>query len=153
MAALTSSQFDALIDRHFRYEAEDDVDGVLSTLVDDLTHDLVGWPAGASHDKQAARAFYEQMFADLAGEKVTTVKRLYGENFVVDESIWEGKAVGSPMGMAGQGRPLSFRILHIFEVTPDGRIKRENVWLDQAAIIRQLSGPVAVPGEALAAGD
>ncbi len=153
MAALTSSQFDALIDRHFRYEAEDDVDGVLSTLVDDLTHDLVGWPAGASHDKQAARAFYEQMFADLAGEKVTTVKRLYGENFVVDESIWEGKAVGSPMGMAGHGRPLSFRILHIFEVTPDGRIKRENVWLDQAAIIRQLSGPVAVPAEALAAGD
>ena len=145
MAVLTKSQFDALIDRHFRYEAEDDVDGVLSTLVDDLTHDLVGWPAGVSRDKQAARAFYDQMFSDLAGEKVTTVKRLYGEDFVVDESIWHGKAVGNPMGIPGHGRPLSFRILHIFEVAPDGKIKRENVWLDQAAIVRQLSEPVAVP--------
>jgi steroid delta-isomerase-like uncharacterized protein len=144
MTALTPSQFDELIDRHFRYEAEDDVDGVLSTLVDDLTHDLVGWPAGVSHDKQAARAFYDQMFSDLAGEKVTTVKRLYGEHFVIDESIWQGKAVGHPMGIPGHGRPLSFRILHIFEVAPDGRIKRENVWLDQAAIIRQLSEPVAI---------
>ena len=145
MSGLTSSQFDQLIDRHFRYEADDDVDGVLSTLVDDLTHDLVGWPAGASHDKQAARAFYQQMFSDLAGERVTTVKRLYGENFVVDESIWHGKAVGNPMGIPGHGRPLSFRILHLFEVNADGKIKRENVWLDQAAIVRQLSEPVAVP--------
>ena len=145
MSGLTSSQFDQLIDRHFQYEADDDVDGVLSTLVDDLTHDLVGWPAGASHDKQAARAFYQQMFSDLAGEKVTTVKRLYGENFVVDESIWHGKAVGNPMGIPGHGRPLSFRILHIFEVNADGKIERENVWLDQAAIVRQLSEPAAVP--------
>ncbi|MDB5759036.1 MAG: ketosteroid isomerase [Burkholderia sp.] len=144
MDVFTSSQFDALIDRHFRFEAEDDVDGVLSTLVDDLTHDLVGWPAGASRNKQAARAFYEQMFAVLAGEKVTTVKRLYGDDFVVDESIWHGRAVGNPMGIPGHGRPLSFRILHIFEVTPDGKIKRENVWLDQAAIVRQLSEPVAI---------
>jgi steroid delta-isomerase-like uncharacterized protein len=143
MTVLTKSQFDSLIDRHFRYEAEDDIDGVLSTLVDDLTHDLVGWPAGVSTNKQAARAFYDRMFSDLAGEKVTSVKRLYGEDFVVDESIWHGKAVGSPMGIPGHGRPLSFRILHIFEVTAEGKIKRENVWLDQAAIIRQLSEPVA----------
>ena len=85
------------------------------------------------------------MFADLAGEKITSVKRLYGDDFVVDESIWQGKAVGNPMGLPGHGRPLSFRILHIFEVTPEGRIKRENVWLDHAAIVRQLSEPVAVP--------
>jgi predicted ester cyclase len=104
----------------------------------------VGWPAGVSSSKQAARAFYEQMFSDLAGEKVTNVKRLYGDEFVVDESIWHGKAVGNPMGIPGHGRPLTFRILHIFEVTPDGKIKRENVWLDQAAIIQQLSEPVAM---------
>lgn len=106
---------------------------------------MIGGLAGVSHNKQAARAFYDQMFSDLAGEKVTTVKRFYGEDFVVDESIWHGKAVGNPMGIPGHGRPLNFRILHIFEVTADGKIKRENVWLDQAAIIRQLSRPVAVP--------
>ena len=145
MTAMTPAQFDALIDRHFRYEAEDDVDGVLSTLVDDLTHDLVGWPGGASRDKAQARAFYERMFSDLAGEKVTPVKRLYGEDFVVDESIWHGRAVGNPLGIPGHGRPLSFRILHIFEIAPNGKIKRENVWLDVAAIMQQLAEPVAEP--------
>lgn len=64
---------------------------------------------------------------------------------MVDESVWQGTAVGNPMGIPGHGRPLRFRILHIFEVTPEGKIKCENVWLDQAAIMRQLSRPVAVP--------
>ncbi|WP_020652845.1 nuclear transport factor 2 family protein [Massilia niastensis] len=143
MANLTPAQYDALIDRHFQYEAEDDVDGVLSTLTDDLTHDLVGWPSGASRTKDQARAFYERMFADLAGEGITKVRRLYGEGFVVDESIWHGRAVGHPLGLPGHDRPLSFRILHIFEVEPDGKIRRENVWLDTAAILQQLSEPVA----------
>jgi steroid delta-isomerase-like uncharacterized protein len=132
-----------MIDRHFRYEIDDDVEGVLSTMVNDLTHDLVGLPTGVSRGKEAARGFYEQLFSDLSGEKVTTVTRLYGDDFAVDESLWEGSAVGNPLGIPGKGKPLSFRILHIFEMAPDGKIKRENVWLDYAAIVQQLTGPVA----------
>jgi steroid delta-isomerase-like uncharacterized protein len=143
MASFTASQFDEMIDRHFRYEIDDDVEGVLSTMVNDLTHDLVGLPTGVSRGKEAARGFYEQLFSDLSGEKVTTVTRLYGDDFAVDESLWEGSAVGNPLGIPGKGKPLSFRILHIFEMAPDGKIKRENVWLDYAAIVQQLTGPVA----------
>lgn len=141
MASFTPHQFDAMIDRHFRYEAEDDVEGVLSTMVDDLTHELVGAPSGVSHGKDAARQFYERLFADLAGEEIKTVKRLYGKNFVVDESIWKGKAIGAPLGMPGHGKPLTFRLLHIFEMAEDGKIKQENVWVDYAAIVQQLSNP------------
>ena len=42
--------FDRMIDRHFRFEAEDDVDGVLSTMVDDVafqttfSRGLSWWP-------------------------------------------------------------------------------------------------------------
>jgi hypothetical protein len=38
----------------------------------------------------------------------------------------------------GRGRPLEFRLLHILEFTEAGDIQRENVWVDLAAIIRQL---------------
>jgi steroid delta-isomerase-like uncharacterized protein len=145
MSSFSRSQFDEMIDQHFRYEVKDDVEGVLSTMSDDLTHDLVGLPAGVSQGKDAARGFYEHLFADLSGEKVATVRRLYGDDFVVDESVWHGTAVGSPLGIPGQGKPLSFRILHVFEMAPDGKIKRENVWLDYAAIVQQLSSPAAVP--------
>lgn len=49
---------------------EDDVEGVLSTMVPDVEHDVVGSPTGPLHGKQQARGFYDALFADLSGEKV-----------------------------------------------------------------------------------
>jgi hypothetical protein len=51
---------------------------------------------------------------------------------------------GSLLGIPGHGRRVSFRILHIWDFD-DGKISRENVWLDSAAVVAQLT--------ALAAGD
>ena len=136
--SLTPEQMDQKIDEHFVYEKDDDVEGVLTTLAEDATHDVVGWPSGPSHGRQSARGFYEAMFADLSESKVTSKKRLYGEGFLVDESVWEGKAPGRPFGIEGKGRPLIFRLLHVMEFTEAGQIKREQVWVDLAAIIQQL---------------
>lgn len=151
MNAMTQEQFDRMIDRHFRFEAENDVDGVLSTMVDDVEHDVVGSPTGPLNGQQAARGFYDALFADLSGEKVTTLRRYYGPDFVVDESLWEGTAPGTPFGIPGGGRRIAFRLLHVFDMAPDGKIKRENVWLDLAAILQQLQTQQQAPqAEALA---
>ena len=45
---------------------------------------------------------------------------------------------GRPFGLEGRNRPLEFRLLHVVEFAADGDIKRENVWIDLAAVIRQL---------------
>ncbi len=135
---MTREQMDLKIDEHFGFEAEDDVDGVLATLATDVEHDIVGWPSGPSQGREAARAFYETLFSDLSDGKVTCVKRLYGDGFLVDESVWNGRAPGKPFGLDGKDRPLAFRLLHIVEFADDGDIKRENVWIDLAAILRQL---------------
>lgn len=87
---LTPQEMDRKIDEHFGYEGRDDVAGVLATLAPDATHDVVGWPHGPSRGREAARRFYETLFADLAESRVTPVKRLYGDAFTVDESLWEG---------------------------------------------------------------
>ncbi|MEE8376069.1 MAG: ester cyclase [Acidimicrobiia bacterium] len=129
---------DRVIDEHFEYEVQDDVAGVLSTLTRDVDHDVVGSPTGPLRGRKQAQGFYEQMYADLKGESVTTVHRYYGDDFVVDESVWKGIAVGTPFGLPGRGRPLEFRILHVFEFAEDGSIRRENVWMDQSAIAQQL---------------
>ena len=136
---LTRKMMDAKLDEHFGFEQRDDVEGVLSTLVDEVEHDIVGWPFGPSLGREATRAFNEATFADLADGKVRSVRRLYGENFMVDESIWSGTAVGRPFGFDGRGRPLEFRLLHVLEFAADGRITREQVWLDSAAIAQQLA--------------
>lgn len=49
-----------------------------------------------------------------------------------------GTVIGSLPGLPGNGRRISFRILHVFEFR-NGLISRENVWLDSAAIVKQLS--------------
>ena len=135
---LTRTQMDRKIDEHFGFEARDDVEGVLATLSPDVEHDIVGSPSGPTYGHEGARPFYESLFADLSDSKVESLRRLYGDDFLVDESLWRGKAPGKPFGLDGKGRPLEFRLLHVIEFADDGAIKRENVWLDLAAIIRQL---------------
>jgi predicted ester cyclase len=136
--ALTPVEMDRKIDEHFGFEARDDVAGVLATLAPDVEHDIVGWPAGPTHGRENARTFYENLFVDLADSAVETRRRLYGADFMVDESLWRGRAPGTPFGIPGNGRPVEFRLLHIVEFADNGDIKRENVWVDLAAILQQL---------------
>ncbi|MDM0030816.1 ester cyclase [Variovorax sp. J22P271] len=136
--ALTPTEMDRKIDQHFRFEATDDVEGVLATLSPDVLHDIVGAPSGPTHGRDGARPFYEALFRDLSDSRVECLRRLYGADFLVDESIWRGRAPGRPFGLEGRGRPLEFRLLHVVEFTDAGDIRRENVWLDLAAIVQQL---------------
>jgi hypothetical protein len=56
----------------------------------------------------------------------------------VDESLWHGRIEdGRPFLCDGRSGEVSFRLLHVFEFR-DGKIGREQVWCDLAAIQRQL---------------
>ena len=137
--ALTREQMDQALDEHFGFEQRDDVEGVLSTLAEDVEHDIVGWPTGPTRGREGPRPFYETLFADLSDGKVRSLRRLYGENFLVDDSVWTGRAPGRPFGIEGGDRPLEFRLLHVVEFSDAGAIARENVWVDLAAIQQQLA--------------
>lgn len=137
--AIRREEMDRKINEHFGFEARDDVEGVLASLDAEVEHDIVGWPPGPSHGRAGARPFYEALFADLSDGKVQSLRRLYGEDFVIDESLWRGRAPGRPFGIEGGDRPLEFRLLHVFEFAPGGTIRREQVWVDLAAIRRQLA--------------
>jgi steroid delta-isomerase-like uncharacterized protein len=140
MANLTREDMDRIINEHFGYEAQDDVDGVVGTLTEDVEHDIVGSPGSQITGREAARKYYRQLFSSLKGESVQPVRRYYGENFMVDETVWTGHAAGHMLGAPdGEGR-VSFRILHVLEFR-DGKISRENVWMDLASIMRQLARP------------
>ena len=137
--ALTRAQMDAKLDEHFGFEAADNVEGVMATLTEAVEHDIVGWPTGPVQGREAVRPFYETLFADLADGKVESRRRLYGDTFMVDDSLWRGTAPGRPFGIEGRGRPLEFRLLHVIEFSDAGDIARENVWIDLAAIQQQLA--------------
>jgi len=136
--ALSRAEMDRKMDEHFGFELADDVAGVLATLAPEAEHDIVGWPGGPTKGAENARPFYETLFADLAEGEISTIRRLYGADFLVDESLWKGRAMGRPFGLEGRGRQLEFRLLHVVEFAADGRIGREAVWVDLAAMLRQL---------------
>ena len=59
-------------------------------------------------------------------------------DFVVDEVMWNGYiADGRAFGLDGKSGDVSFRLLHVFDIA-DGKITREAVWCDLAAIQAQL---------------
>jgi hypothetical protein len=135
---MTPEEMDQLVDEHFGFEATDDIDGVMGTLSADAEHEVIPSPVGALHDHSAMRSYYEMLFNDLKGESVTPLRRLYGQDFLIDETLWHGTIEdGRPFLCDGRSGRVSFRLLHVFELS-DGKIDREQVWCDLAAIQQQL---------------
>lgn len=136
--SLSREQLDELVDRHFLLEARDDVDGVMGTLDDDAEHEVIPSPVGTLNDPAKQRAYYEMLFSSIKGTSVETLRRYYGDDFVIDETLWHGDIEdGSVFLCDGKSGKVSFRLLHVFEIR-DGKISREQAWCDLAAIQRQL---------------
>jgi steroid delta-isomerase-like uncharacterized protein len=133
----TALELDALVDDHFAAEIYGDLPRLLATFADDVEHDVVGNPS-TSNGKDEVTAFYKGLLADLCLEEIRSVRRYHGDGFVVDESMVRARAVGTPFGMPGRDRTITFRLLHVFEVR-DGAITRENAWIDTAAVFAQLA--------------
>lgn len=129
---------DRLLADHFAAEAAHDMDGILATLSRDCEHDVVGWPTGPSAGHADLQPFYERLFEDLQATGVEPLRRYHGDDFCVDEVLWRGVATGAPFGLDGRDRPVAFRLLHVCEFG-DGKITRENVWLDTASLFAQLA--------------
>jgi predicted ester cyclase len=51
-----------------------------------------------------------------------------------------GAVIGEMLSIPGNGRKVTFRILHVFDFR-NGLISREQVWIDSAAIVAQLTAP------------
>ncbi|NWG47272.1 MAG: nuclear transport factor 2 family protein [Alphaproteobacteria bacterium] len=135
---MTKQQMDEAVNAHFGFEAADDLDGVMASLAPDVEHEVVPSPMGVQTDRDRIRAFYAMLFESIRGEGVTPLKRYYGEDFVIDETLWHGEIKdGRPFLCDGRSGKVSFRLLHLFEFK-SGKIAREQAWCDLAAIQRQL---------------
>ena len=86
----------------------------------------------------AAQKFYEHLIADLDLQQMKVAREWFGESFAVMEHAVDANVTGSFLGIEGHGRPVHFRMLHVWEFRGD-KISRENVWLDGGAIAAQLT--------------
>lgn len=135
---MTRQEMDALVDGHYRAEEHGDLAAIVEGFLPGAEHDVVGRPGGALHGGDQIAAFYGALLADLRIDRFEPVRRRYGADFVVDESVLHATALGHPFGFEGRGRPVSTRFLHIFDFA-DGLISRESAWIDLAAVQQQLA--------------
>jgi steroid delta-isomerase-like uncharacterized protein len=132
------TEMQELVSRHLRAEGAGDVDGAVSVYTDDVEHDVVGFPGSPHYGKDGARVFYDELTANFRTEGEEVLHRFVTDDSIILEQMMTGTVIGSMFGLPGNGRRISFRILHVFEFR-DNLISRENVWLDSASVIAQLS--------------
>ncbi|MBO0788501.1 MAG: nuclear transport factor 2 family protein [Actinobacteria bacterium] len=130
---------DELVDAHLQHEARGEIDAALAAFADDVIFDVVNAPGGPMIGIDAVRRGYETFASVAQCEAFTPVRRLHGENLVVDEGMWQGRFVGALFGPARPDLTVRYRVLHVLEFRA-GRIVRETAWHDLAAIRRQLAG-------------
>ena len=128
----------AIIERHMRAEGRGDVDGAVAVYADDIEHDVIGFPNSPTHDKDGARHFYTYLTANFRAEGEEVLHRYVANDAMILDQMMTGTVIGEMLGLPGNKRRISFRMLHVFEFR-SGLISRENIWLDTAAIMDQLS--------------
>jgi len=136
--SMTRQQMDELVDGHFRAEESGDLAAIVEGFTSDAEHDVPGRPGGPLHGGSQIAAFYRSLFDDLKIERFQMLRRWYGDDHAVDESILHATAVGRPFGLEGRGRSVTVRLLHVFDFA-EGRISRESAWLDMGAVQQQLA--------------
>jgi len=127
-----------LVERHLKAEGAGDVEGAVAVYTDDIEHDVVGSPTGVLHGKEAARAFYEELTKNFRTEEERPTRRYVTADAIILDQEMTGRVIGSLLGVSGNDRRITFRILHVFEFKND-LISRENVWLDTGTILQQLN--------------
>ena len=135
---MSRERMDALVDGHYRAEEAGDLEAIVDGFTPDAEHDVVGRPGASLHGGDEIGGFYRALLAELRIDRFEPVRRWYGDDHVVDESVLHATAEGRPFGLEGRGRRVRTRFLHIFDFR-DGRISRESAWIDLAAVQHQLA--------------
>lgn len=132
------SEMIALVERHLKAEGAGDIDGAVAVYTEDIVHDGVGFPGSPRTGKAAAREFYEFLTANFRTEGEQQINRYFDGDTMVLEQTMTGAVIGEMLGIPGNGRRVSFGILHVFDFR-DGLISREQVWIDSGAVVAQLT--------------
>ena len=135
---MTPAEMEALIDAHMRAEGTGDPDGAVANYTEDIEHDVVGFPGSPLLGIPAALEFYRQLVKEIRTDGEERLHTYYADDAAITENLMTATVTGQILGIPGNGKQVRFHTRHVFEFR-DGRISRENVWLDGAAVAAQLT--------------
>ena len=144
---MTPDEMDRLIEEHMHAEDTGDLDAAVAVYTDDVEHDVVGAPGGPLYGPAAARARYTELLANVRSGDMVLRRRYHApatatapDACIVEHEV-SAAVVGHFAGIPGRGREIRFRMLHVFEFS-GGLVSRENVWMDTATVLAQLTATI-----------
>jgi hypothetical protein len=129
---MTPDEMESLIEAHLRAEGNGDPEGAVANYTEDIEHDVVGFPGSPLRGIPAALEFYRQLVKNIRTDGEERLHAAVIENLII------ATVTGQFLGIPGNGKQVRFRALHVFEFR-DGRISRENLWLDGAGLAARLT--------------
>src|ERR1700676_639371 len=113
--SMSREEMDKVLDDHFRFAADDDLEGVLSTFTEDGVLETIPSPLGGPvNDAAGRRKAYEIAFHAFEKSRGRAnsreLRRSYGEDFMVYETEWHGYITdGRPFLCDGKSGEASSR--------------------------------------------
>src|SRR5450432_2046876 len=83
-------QMRSLVEQHLKAEGAGDVEGAIAVYTDDIEHDVVGWPGGPVHGKDAARGFYDHLTANFRTEGEQPTRRYFAGDAMILDQVMTG---------------------------------------------------------------
>jgi hypothetical protein len=125
-APVTREQMDALVEGHYRAEESGDLEAIVEGFSPDAEHDVVGRPGEPLHGGDQIKGFYRALLSDVRIDRLEPVRRWYGDDHVVDESVLHATANRSTLRTRGTrpGSPSAFSAHLRFQRRPDQPRKR-----------------------------
>ena len=122
--------------RHSIAEDARDIDGLIATLDEDCTYEMI--PTGQRWEGHAgARAFYTELFAAFPDNRFALADIVVGPQGVFESARLTGTNLGPWAGVPASGLPVSLDVLILFPWDPTTRLfLGERIWFDRGSIGR-----------------
>jgi hypothetical protein len=122
--------------RHSLAEDRRDIDGLIATVTDDATYEIV--PTGQTwHGHDGVRAFYGELFTAFPDNRFELTEIVVGPQGVFEAARLTGTNLGPWAGVEPLGLPVELEVLILF---PWNRVRRlftgERIWFDRGNLLR-----------------
>lgn len=116
---------------HSIAEDKQDIPGLLATLSDDCTYEIV--PTGQRWTgRDGVRAFYTELFAAFPDNRFALTDIVIGPQGVFEAARLTGTNLGPWAGVEPSGLPMDLQVLILFPWDPEARrFLGERIWFDR----------------------
>ncbi|HLH69077.1 MAG TPA: ester cyclase [Candidatus Dormibacteraeota bacterium] len=127
---------DEAIDRYLWALVAGDPTAAVAACADDVVHEVIATPESEiTQGRDHVRSFYEQHLQEMPIVEFRLLRRWHGDGIAIIDALVRATVVG----FVGGDRRVTYRNLSLLEFR-DGKIARITLWIDLAAIEKQLQG-------------